>query len=133
MKARRKSDGEIIEVREWRGASDAIYSSPDMNQFYQASDLEPYTEPEENMVESRKLSQETANCDKYHIGDATEMIDNIVKDGFREQNRLHIAAMMAQAILTRIDDVPQVIAEAAFRHADALIAEAQNGGHDGED
>lgn len=40
MKARRKSDGEIIEVREWRGASDVIYSSPDMNQFYQSSDLD---------------------------------------------------------------------------------------------
>lgn len=40
MKARRKSDGEIIEVREWRGASDVIYPSPDMNQFYQASDLD---------------------------------------------------------------------------------------------
>lgn len=40
MKARRKSDGEIIEVREWRGASDVIYSLPDMNQFYQVSDLD---------------------------------------------------------------------------------------------
>lgn len=40
MKARRKSDGEIIEVREWRGASDVIYSSPDMNRFYQASELD---------------------------------------------------------------------------------------------
>ena len=40
MKARRKSDGEIIEVREWRGASDVIYSSLDMNQFYQSSDLD---------------------------------------------------------------------------------------------
>lgn len=40
IKARRKSDGEIIEVREWRGASDVIYSLPDMNQFYQASDLD---------------------------------------------------------------------------------------------
>ena len=40
IKARRKSDGEIIEVKEWRGASDVIYSSPDMNQFYPASDLD---------------------------------------------------------------------------------------------
>lgn len=40
MKARRKSDGKIIEVREWRGTSDVIYSSPDMNSFYQASDLD---------------------------------------------------------------------------------------------
>lgn len=40
MKARRKSDGKIIEVKEWRGASDVIYSEPDMNSFYQASDLD---------------------------------------------------------------------------------------------
>lgn len=40
MKARRKTDGGIIEVKEWRGASDVIYSSPDMSQFYQASDLD---------------------------------------------------------------------------------------------
>lgn len=40
MKARRRSDGKIIEVREWRGASDVIYSLPDMNQFYQVSDLD---------------------------------------------------------------------------------------------
>lgn len=39
-----------------------------------------------------------------------------------DERRLNIAAMMAQAILTRIDDTPQVIAETAFRYADALIA-----------
>lgn len=40
MKAIRKSDGKVIEVKEWRGASDVIYSEPDMNAFYQASDLD---------------------------------------------------------------------------------------------
>lgn len=40
MKARRKSDGEIIEVREWSGSSDVVYPEPDMNRFYQASDLD---------------------------------------------------------------------------------------------
>ncbi len=40
MKAIRKSDGKVIEVREWRGASDVVYSDPDMNRFYQASDLD---------------------------------------------------------------------------------------------
>ena len=39
MKAIRKSDGKVIEVREWRGASDVVYSDPDMNRFYQASEL----------------------------------------------------------------------------------------------
>lgn len=40
MKALRKSDGKIINVKEWRGASDVIYSSPDMDRFYQASELD---------------------------------------------------------------------------------------------
>lgn len=40
MIARRKSDGKIIEVKKWRGASGVVYSSPDMNRFYQASDLD---------------------------------------------------------------------------------------------
>lgn len=43
------------------------------------SDLAPYTAPEE---ESRNLSQETANLDKQ--------FDNILKDSFREHNRLKI-------------------------------------------
>lgn len=63
--------------------------------------------------QSRDLSQETANCDKCN------------------DLRPHIAAMMAQAILTRIDDIPQVIAEAAFRHADSLIAESKKRRSDG--
>lgn len=30
MKAIRKSDGKVIEVREWRGASDVVYSDPEL-------------------------------------------------------------------------------------------------------
>ena len=40
MIVKRKSDGKVIEVREWRGASDVVYSDPDMNRFYQNSDLD---------------------------------------------------------------------------------------------
>lgn len=40
MLAKRKSDGRVIEVEEWRGSSDVIYSELDMNAFYQASDLD---------------------------------------------------------------------------------------------
>lgn len=100
------------------------------------SDLEPYTEPdtshetpvcenhsdntsqkEVHMNSNRYLSQEPANYDKQ--------FDTILKDGFSKERRLNIAARMAQAILTRVDDTPQVIADAAFRHADALIAESE--------
>ncbi len=51
MKARRKSDGEIIEVRKWRGASDVVYSSPDMNQFYQASELDFNIDAEGSVIQ----------------------------------------------------------------------------------
>lgn len=51
MKARRKSDSKIIEVRELRGASDVIYSSPDMNHFYPASDLDFNLDAEEAVIQ----------------------------------------------------------------------------------
>lgn len=51
IKARRKSDGRIIEIREWRGASDVVYSSPDMNQFYQASELDFNVDAENTVIQ----------------------------------------------------------------------------------
>ena len=50
MKAKRKSDGKVIEVREWRGASDVVYSDLDMNRFYQASDLDFDVEESEEVT-----------------------------------------------------------------------------------
>ncbi len=50
MKAIRKSDGKVIEVREWRGASDVVYSDLDMNRFYQASDLDFNVEEAEEVT-----------------------------------------------------------------------------------
>ncbi len=100
----------------YRYIENGYYSCVDSDGYYfvlHESDLEPYTEPEEN-----------------HIAGERKMVDNIIKDGFSKERRLNIAAMMAQAILTRIDDTPQVIAEAAFRHADTLIAEAEKGGQE---
>ena len=44
------------------------------------------TEPEEK---SRNLSQETANCDKH--------FDNILKDSFRNERRLNMAASATSA------------------------------------
>lgn len=97
-----------------RYIENGCYSCVDSDGYYfvfHESNLEPYTEPEEN-----------------HIAGERKMVDNIIKDGFSKERRLNIAAMIAQGILTRIDDTPQVIAEAAFRHADALITESERGG-----
>ena len=66
-----------------------IYYSVTVKHGFRLTDLEPYTEPEEK---SRNLSQETANCDKH--------FDNILKDSFRNERRLNIAAMAMQGIVS---------------------------------
>lgn len=95
------------------------------------SDLEPYTEPKENV----NLSQNITDCDKQ--------FDNILKDSFREHNRLHIATEIAAAIIQSTDDITidnkqvqknlENVAKVAFLFADALISECEKGGSDGED
>ncbi len=91
------------------------------------SDLEPYTEPEEYV----NLSQNIVDCDKQ--------LDNILKDSFRNERRLNIAAMAMQGILSNpqllkiaietyqeeigIPDIYVAVAKTAKEQADALIAE----------
>lgn len=108
--------------------------------------LEPCTEPEyehqhddtaqksADVNSNRNLSQNIANCDKE--------FDNILKDGFRGHNRLHIAAMAMQGLLanpnvtychsTVMEDIESLI-EMSVQHTDALISECGKGGNNGED
>lgn len=51
MKAKVIETGEIIEVKEWRGTSDVVYSTPDMNKFYQESDLEIISGAPQKVIE----------------------------------------------------------------------------------
>lgn len=51
MFAKRKSDGKQIEVREWRGASDVVYSTLDMNEFYQESELDFNVDAEDTVIQ----------------------------------------------------------------------------------
>ena len=84
------------------------------------SDLEPYTEPGENIAETHNLSQD---CDK--------LFDSILKNSIAKERRLTIAAQMMQGLICAplipgVDPNPpaEYLAQAAFRLADALIAEA---------
>ena len=59
--------------------------------------------------------------------------DSILKDGFRDHNRLHIAAMAMQGILANshqqiVDMKIDKVAELAIAAADKLIAECEKGG-----
>lgn len=75
-----------------------------------------------------------------HIVQNHKMVDNIVKDGFREHNRLHIASLAMQGILSNNDMFNKVlsagaetlegenisyraVAKASLLFADALIKE----------
>ncbi|MBD5283330.1 MAG: hypothetical protein HDS31_01785 [Bacteroides sp.] len=50
MKAKVKASGDIIEVKEWRGSSDVVYSTPDMNMFYASDEVEILSEKSEEAV-----------------------------------------------------------------------------------
>lgn len=135
LKARRKSDGEIIEIKEWRGASDVVYSSLDMNQFYQASDLDFNLDAEKENV---NLSQSSSNCDKE--------FDNILRDSFSKERRMNMATRILSGMLsnqemlsnlvcgeTTTEGVVKCIVNATMMYTDALITECEKGGPDGED
>ena len=81
--------------------------------------IEPYTEPEKNIAENRNLPQ---SCDKEFV--------YILKDSFSKERRLNVAAQMMQGLICAplvpgVDPNPpaEQLAQAAFRLADALIAE----------
>lgn len=97
------------------------------------------------LVKSKPIETCTDDCsspDHFVVKD--EMVDNIIKDGFKNHNRLNIAAMAMQGILSNIDLFKNVletgmetlggdgisfraVAKSSFLFADALINEAEEG------
>lgn len=125
------------------GYGDGRYLLNNAEKAVKESDLEPYTEPEE------ETSPNVNNSDidiaelvaKGYVPDPAKQFDNILKGGFRDHNRLQIAAMAMQGLMCNPcgftldgedqDKTPESIAEMAFLCADALIAECEKKG--GED
>ena len=116
-KVRYRCDGKIHEVKAKTGKYHYALSGlgHDAHEEY----LELYTEPKENIAETRNFSQD---CDKH--------FDNILKDSFAKERRLAIAAQMMQGLICAplvpgVDPNPpaEYLAQMAFRLADALIAE----------
>lgn len=118
-KVRYRCDGKIHEVKAKTGKYHYALSGlgHDAHEEY----LEPYTEPEKNIAETRNLSQ-----------DRDKLFDNILKNSFSKERRLAIAVQMMQGLICAplvpgVDPNPpaEQLAQAAFRLADALIAEAE--------
>lgn len=105
--------------------------------WYSESDLEPYTEPkerEENAQERATLTDDCqSQCKSHHIGDANDMIDDIIKNSFREHNRLHIAAQIVAAIYANYQaakgfkSIEELVCK-ALDITDTLIKESEKGG-----
>ena len=130
------------------------------------SDLEPYTKQEvkrhvsvkeaceilgvdeseaTKLVKSKPIETCTETCtddcsSPDHLVVKDEMVDNIIKDGFENHNRLHGAAMAMHGILSNPVSAKSImvpgnmeisvlsLAEKAVKIADALTAECEKGG-----
>lgn len=118
--------GEIIDISD-NGSCYVLF--PHGQAWFRNVDLEPYTEPTD------------------HIGKNSEKVDRIIKDGFRDHNRLHIAALAITGLLANPSTDKEYktyqtcaqfdkdivtkeiyVASKALRYADALIAECEKGG-----
>lgn len=88
------------------------------------SDLEPYTEPEASAC--------TDDCPSQY---KSQNFDNILKNSFSKERRLNIAAMIMASMMqnAKWGDKYSHIASMSCAAADALIAESDKGGVDGED
>ena len=127
-------DGAIVSILSYHEKGD-YYScaiAPNVGIDVDAKCLEPYTEPQEDKAE------EIAN---KAIEPVEKHFDNILKDSFRNERRLNIAAMAMQGILSNPQllkiaietyqeeigspDIYVAVAKTAKAQADALIAECE--------
>lgn len=98
-------------------------------QWIRAHDRVPNSKNEtvRNLRKSDEDSESEALLNQ--IPDTAKMVDNIIKDGFRDHNRLHIASIaMAGILAAPLDNVGFItnkcvddVAEYALRCADALL------------
>ena len=120
---------EIAAIEKWDDCNEYQYKLAGWKHSYRESDLEPYTEPTETFTDtcqSQCKSQEESDRD---------LCDKLIQRGFKNHNRLTIAARMMQGLICAplvpgVDPNPptEQLAQTAFRLADALIAEAEKGG-----
>ena len=129
----------IIEDTHFENSS-WLYLVDDPAQWVSESDLEPYTEPEEEA--SPNVNHSDINIDelvaKGCIPNPAKQFDNILKDSFQNERRLNIATQIISAILsnqmmlnnlahgeTTAEGVVKCIVNTTMMYTDALIAECE--------
>lgn len=116
--------GRIGDVTDIDFTGSIVYYKTDRScEWLKESDLEPCIEPKENQNPSNSTGLKTQDVDKH--------FDNILKDGFRNERRLNIAAMAMQGILAYGELVdPDEVTGMAIIYAEKLIEEAEKGVED---
>lgn len=71
MKAKIKATGELIEVKEWRGAFNAIYSTSDMNMFYADNELELLPDTHEQVTIEGYVARDKVS--NHHRGEGLHL------------------------------------------------------------
>lgn len=142
---------EIMTIKEHCGrvGHDNVYKVEEYAYTWNECELRPCTEPKKKrhvsvkeacgilgvdeseatkLVKSEPIETCTETCtddcsSPDHFVVKHEMVDKIIKDGFCEHNRLHIAAILAAGMLA--SEVRCYPVDRALELADALIAEAK--------
>lgn len=128
--ARDKYLGKVFKITDiWKSGTITLNTAEVM--FWEPFDLEPYTEPTN---EGTRQEQ----CVPKNAESGTHSFNHILKDGFHDHNRLHIAAMIAQGIMANsnpqmVDTNVERLVDLAILTADTLIAKCEKGGTDEED
>lgn len=127
--------GKVFKITDiWKSGTITLNTAEVM--FWEPFDLEPYTEPKDEGTRQEQYVPKNAKS-------GTHSFNHTLKDDFRDHNRLHIAAMAMQGILSNADrmkkyeyvateppcdELAVVVARNALRYADVLIAKCKKGG-----
>lgn len=124
--ARDKYLGKVFKITDiWKSGTITLNTAEVM--FWEPFDLEPYTEPK-----NEGMSQE--QCVPKNAESGTHSFNHILKDGFRKERRLNIAAQIVASMIGSDDwttwrggsnkEIWHNMAKSSLEIADALIAEA---------
>lgn len=119
--------GKVVEIEAVDSKGTIVVYLPNAgHSTYKKDYLEPYTEPTANYLRSEGALNTAVLADNYGLASTCDkQFDNIIKDGFKNHNRLHIAAILAAGMLA--SEVRCYPVDRALELADALIDKCEKG------
>ena len=82
------------------------------------------SQPAENVKKSRETESKTENRESDHIAGSDKMVDDIIKDNFRDERRLNFAVQMVEALTQSPEIVNRISSAATDSLLDDIISDA---------